>query len=44
MLKRQQQGAAVSDPALVEATIQLLSATHPAAASQHLEFAAGRRS
>ena len=29
MLKRQQQGAAVSDPALVEATIQLLSATHP---------------
>jgi hypothetical protein len=30
MLKRQQQGAAISDPALVEATIQLLSATHPA--------------
>ena len=29
MLKRQQQGVAVSDPALVEATIQLLSATHP---------------
>ena len=29
MLKRQQQGAAVSDPALAEATIQLLSATHP---------------
>ena len=29
MLKRQQQGATVSDPALVEATIQLLSATHP---------------
>ena len=29
MLKRQQQGASVSDPALVEATIQLLSATHP---------------
>jgi hypothetical protein len=30
MLKRQQQGAAMGDPALVEATIQLLSATHPA--------------
>ena len=29
MLKRQQQGASVSDPALVEAMIQLLSATHP---------------
>jgi len=29
MLKRQQQGATVSDPALAEATIQLLSATHP---------------
>ena len=29
MLKRQQQGASVSDPALVEATIRLLSATHP---------------
>ena len=29
MLKGQQQGASVSDPALVEATIQLLSATHP---------------
>ncbi len=29
MLKRQQQGASVSDPTLVEATIQLLSATHP---------------
>ena len=29
MLKRQQQGATDSDPALVEATIQLLSATHP---------------
>jgi hypothetical protein len=29
MLKRQQQGATVNDPALVEATIQLLSATHP---------------
>jgi hypothetical protein len=29
MLKRQQQGAAVNDPALVEATIQLLVATHP---------------
>src|SRR4029077_18391930 len=28
MLKRQQQGASVSDPALVEATMQLLSATH----------------
>jgi hypothetical protein len=29
MLKRQQQGATVSDPALVEAMIQVLSATHP---------------
>ena len=29
MLKRQQRGASVSDPALVEATIQLLSATDP---------------
>ncbi|MBV9999938.1 MAG: hypothetical protein JO015_12605 [Verrucomicrobia bacterium] len=29
MLKRRQQGAAVNDPALVEATIQLLVATHP---------------
>jgi hypothetical protein len=29
MLKRQQQGASVSDPVLVEATIRLLSATHP---------------
>jgi hypothetical protein len=29
MLKRHQQGATVSDPALVEAMIQLLSATHP---------------
>ena len=29
MLKRQQQGATVSDTALVEAMIQLLSATHP---------------
>ena len=29
MLKLQQQGASVSDPALVEATIQLLSAAHP---------------
>jgi hypothetical protein len=28
MLKRQQQGAIVSDPALAEATIQLLSAMH----------------
>jgi hypothetical protein len=29
MIKRQQQGATVSDPTLVEAIIQLLSATHP---------------
>ena len=29
MFKREQQGASVSDPPLVEATIQLLSATHP---------------
>jgi hypothetical protein len=29
MLKGQQQGVAVSGPALVEATIRLLSATHP---------------
>jgi Plasmid pRiA4b ORF-3-like protein len=29
MLKRQQQGASVSDPALVEATIQLFSASRP---------------
>jgi hypothetical protein len=29
MFKRQQQGASVSDPALVEATIQLLSASDP---------------
>jgi hypothetical protein len=29
MFKRQQQGASVSDPVLVEATIQLLYASHP---------------
>ena len=44
MLKRQQQGASVSDPALVEATIQLLSATHPEQPVSTVEFAAGRRS
>ena len=36
MLKRQQQGAAISDPALVEATIQLLSAAHPAEPARNL--------
>ena len=29
MLKRQREGTTVSDPALVEATIQLLAASHP---------------
>jgi hypothetical protein len=29
MLKRQQEGGAIADPASVEATIQMLASTHP---------------